>query len=121
MTELDYKIESGCGPTDTYINVSTLAKSFSMTSRRPSSSEQDLEELVRIVSRRGLTKKVDYVFQSQTQGHVWIDGAPHRRSVGMGKIDEDKAYDFDGIDGFDINPIKYPRSKSHVVTSNRMF
>lgn len=120
MTGLAYTIESGCGPTD--VAMSTLPKSFSMNSRR--SSDQDLAELMKIASRRGLTKKVEAEFQSQqrsTQTRVSVDGMPHRRSVGMGKIDEDKACDFDGSDGFDIIPIKYPRSKSHAVSSNRMF
>lgn len=122
MTELAYKVESGCGPTD--INVSTLPKSFSTSSRRFSSSDQDLAELVKIASRRGLTKKAKFEFQNQqrsTHGSVSTNGVPHRRSVGMGKIDEDKAYDVNEIDGFNLNPIKYPRSKSHAVSSNRMF
>ncbi|KAL8260569.1 hypothetical protein R6Q59_028522 [Mikania micrantha] len=116
MTELAAQMESECGPTGA--NVSTLPRSFS-TNSRSASSDQDLAELVRIASRRGLTKKVEPEYESRvTEDRVSIGGVPHRRSLTLEKIDEDKVYDFDGIEGF---AIKYPRSKSHAVSSNRMF
>ncbi|GJZ46042.1 DNA repair protein [Tanacetum coccineum] len=113
MSELANQIDSGCGPGA--VNVSTLPKSFGTNSRRMSSSDQDLSDLVRIAARRGLSNKVESEFLRQQL-------STHSQSVFMTKIDEDKACDFDRVDGFDINPVNFSRSRSHVVSSrsNRM-
>lgn len=110
MSELANQIDSGCGPGA--VNVSTLPKSFSTNSRRMSSSDQDLADLVRIAARRGLSKKVESEFIRQER-------SIHSQSVCMTKIDEDKACDFDRVDGFNINPVNFPRSRSHVCYNKK--
>ncbi|KAI3525965.1 hypothetical protein L1887_05104 [Cichorium endivia] len=119
MSELANQVESGCGPAG--VNVATLPKSFSMRSTRLSSSDQDLVELVRLASRRGLAKKVESEFlrQRSTNSAVQKNDGLYRGSVGMGKIDEDETCDFGGGDGFKDNRVNFPRSRSHVVLTRK--
>lgn len=114
MSELANQIDSGCGPRA--VNGVILPKSFSMNSRRLSNSDKELAELVRIASRRGLAKKVESEFLRQKR-------STHTQTLDMGKIDEDKACDFEGLDGVGLNHVNFPRSRSHVVPkrTNGMF
>ncbi|KAI3788362.1 hypothetical protein L2E82_01124 [Cichorium intybus] len=115
MYELANQVESAG------VNVATLPKSFSMRSTRLSSGDQDLVELVRLASRRGLAKKVESEFlrQRSANGAVQKNDGLYRGSVGMGKIDEDETCDYGGSDGFKDNRVNFPRSTSHVVLTRK--
>ncbi|KAL4587405.1 hypothetical protein LXL04_000275 [Taraxacum kok-saghyz] len=67
----------------TGVGVTTLPKSFSMSSSRVNNRDQDLAELVRIASRRGLSERVQTEFLRR-QG---MRGG----SVRMEKIHEDES------------------------------
>ncbi|CAH1418502.1 unnamed protein product [Lactuca virosa] len=111
----------------TGVNVTTLPRSFSVSSSRLSSGDQDLVELMRIASRRGLAKKVESEFLRQkglAHGSTRMNDGLHSRSVGvMGKIDEDESFDFGGGNDFKINGVNFARSRSHVglTRNNGMF
>ncbi|KAI3667221.1 hypothetical protein L6452_42270 [Arctium lappa] len=101
MSELADHLESGCGPAAA--NVSTFP---SVSSTRLSSSNQELAELMRLASRRGLAKKVELEFlkqQRSEQGAARLNVVKHSRRTVMGKISEDKACDFDEVDGLNFN------------------
>ena len=111
----------------TGVNVATLPRSFSVSSSRLSSGDQDLVELMRIVSRRGLTKKVECEFlrrKGLAHGSTRMNDGLHSRSVGvMGKIEEDESFDFGGGNHFKINGVNFARSRSQIVLTrnNGMF
>ncbi|CAI9287634.1 unnamed protein product [Lactuca saligna] len=108
----------------TGVNVTTLPRSFSVSSSRLSSGDQDLEELMRIASQRGLTKKVESEFlrrQGLNHGSTQMNDGLHSKSVGpMRKIDEDEeGCHIGGSDDFKINRVSFARSRSHVVFTRK--
>ncbi|KAM7514432.1 hypothetical protein LguiA_004015 [Lonicera macranthoides] len=110
---------------------SALPKSFSVGSSR-SDDREELRELVRTLSNRNTTGgngvnrnrngDVDLYMQQQTRQSTAVMGSrrvPRSCSVGMGRIDEDKACDFgEEYDSFDLkSEFVYPRSRSYAVNT----
>ena len=111
---------------------SALPKSFSVrTSRSNDSNDDDYAELVRAASARSFGGRIDMdaILRQQlreaaakttpstatTTTMIGARGLPKCSSVGMGKIDEDKACEF-GEDEADVKPdLLYPRSRSYAV------
>ncbi|THG18795.1 uncharacterized protein LOC114263275 [Camellia sinensis] len=108
----EYAGAMGC-PTG---QISTLPKSFSVSSTNSSNSE-DLRDLVRIASTRSLNNKVQAELlrrqQSMKTGAVKVVPRSHSAG-GIGRIDEEEACEFD--QDVKVNVGAYPRSKSHAVT-----
>ncbi|XVF59236.1 hypothetical protein PTKIN_Ptkin07bG0259800 [Pterospermum kingtungense] len=83
-------------------------------------SSDDLRELVRAASTRSLGNKLvrsellqrQQARQSPNGSVNGANNMPRRRSVGIGRIDEDKPYDFEKDDVF-------PRSRSYAVTKTK--
>ncbi|XP_057430643.1 uncharacterized protein LOC130723555 [Lotus japonicus] len=102
-----------------------LPRSYSTTTAMSSESE-DFAELMRAASARTLINRIDVdlvlkqqqdqqLQQQQLQQPPVNGGLPKSVSVGMGRIDEDKPFDFG--DGGDL-PASYPRSRSYAVGKN---
>ncbi|XP_068655311.1 uncharacterized protein [Aristolochia californica] len=93
---------------------STLPKSFSVASSR-ASDEEDLREVMRMVSQRSQRETSGTLSQPSVMG---AQGLPKSFSVGIGRIDEDKPCYFQ--EDFKMNTdILYPRSRSYAVTKRR--
>ncbi|CAI8609377.1 unnamed protein product [Vicia faba] len=86
----------GC-PTQFY----SLPRSFSVNS---TTSEDDFKELVRVVSR---------TISNENR----VESVSRSRSVGIGKIDEDKVYEFESDDTIKAKPLLYSRSRSCAIRS----
>ncbi|KAL0361123.1 UNVERIFIED_CONTAM: hypothetical protein Sradi_3796800 [Sesamum radiatum] len=110
--------------------VSTLPKSFSVSSAR-SYENEDRGELVRASSARSTGDKAamdSYIKQRRTMmagSGAGPRGMPPRSSsVAMGRIDEDRPCCYFGEVNDNIgsakNELKYPRSRSHAVTARRL-
>lgn len=109
---------------------SALPKSFSARPTRTSdSAAEDYAELVRAASARSYGTRIDVdaiLRQEQRQSAAAIGGAkglPKCSSVGMGKIDEDKACcDFgeDVVHRPDSSSSLFPRSRSYAVAKRRI-
>ncbi|XP_030499169.2 uncharacterized protein LOC115714569 [Cannabis sativa] len=130
-SHFDYGAAMGC-PT-AHVNT-TLTRSFSTSSvnSNNNNSTQDFRELVKAASTRTLAnnKIINHNHQKSTVG---VGSRPHNklpksRSVGFGRIDEDKACDeFEERD--DQVMIRttstahdaYPRSKSYAVHRRTLF
>ncbi|KAG5102608.1 hypothetical protein JHK84_047577 [Glycine max] len=90
----------------------TLPRSFSVGSAtRSAASDEDFEELVRAASLRSYGGRV--VFGDAAAAAVEMK-MPRSRSVGIGRIDEDKVCEF-GDNGIKVRPNAYPRSKSYAA------
>ncbi|RZC62798.1 hypothetical protein C5167_024547 [Papaver somniferum] len=103
-----------------------VPRSYSTSSSRMSeSNDEDIRELVRAASQRGLKTKINISefhqsdFPTRKNVHSSTNNnLPRSFTVGFGRIDEDKALDFDD----DIkmkNDSFYPRSRSYAVSSKR--
>ncbi|KAL0288662.1 UNVERIFIED_CONTAM: hypothetical protein Sangu_2648300 [Sesamum angustifolium] len=111
--------------------VSTLPKSFSVSSARSSYENEDRGELVRASSARSTGDKAameSYIKQRRTvmagSGGGPQGMPPRSSSVAMGRIDEDRPCCYFGEVNDNIgsgkNESKYPRSRSHAVTARRL-
>ncbi|GFP78883.1 hypothetical protein PHJA_000031800 [Phtheirospermum japonicum] len=96
-------------------NPATLPRSFSTNSScytNHSSRDEDLRELVRIASTRGLVGKTEA--DLLRSGKSPASAVSRSRTVVIGRIDEDKACDqFEENDVGEIRPLIYHRSKSY--------
>ncbi|KAH7850576.1 hypothetical protein Vadar_000084 [Vaccinium darrowii] len=104
MTKWAGKVEHGgvmMGGAPT-AQVSSLPKSFSVNSVK-SSNEDDLRDLIRAASTR-------------RQPVAAAEVVPRSQSVGIGRIDEDKCYEYENDDVVKVNTDFVPRSKSYAVT-----
>ncbi|XP_038884662.1 uncharacterized protein LOC120075388 [Benincasa hispida] len=94
-----------------------LPKSYSSRSCR-SNETDDFRELVKAASVRSLDIKdidADILYPQRLKQSK---GLPKSCSVGMGRIDEDTACEFeDGVE--DKADLVYPRSKSYAVTNSK--
>ncbi|KAH6796799.1 hypothetical protein C2S52_021353 [Perilla frutescens var. hirtella] len=103
------------------LQFTSLPRSFSANSAYSdySSRDEDLRELVRIASTRRLTGKVEAeLLRSRSASPTTAGGeavVPRSRTVAIGRIDEDKPYEFGGDDG-GVRPEVYPRSRSYAVS-----
>ncbi|XP_058752674.1 uncharacterized protein LOC131625862 [Vicia villosa] len=88
----------GC-PTQFY----SLPRSFSVNS---TSSDDDFKELVRVASR---------TLSDENRAEL----ISRSRSVGIGRIEEDKEYEFGADDDIKVKPLLYSRSRSCAIRSNR--
>lgn len=112
---LDYGMAMGC-PTP---QISTLPKSFSTNSAR-STNNDDFRELMRAASTRSQANKAQWDLPRKQQpakspATTRPNNFSRSRSVGFGRIDEDKPCDF-GEDDIKVNTDHvYPRSRSYAV------
>lgn len=122
LTECSNHLDYGMALTGPAGHVPThLPKSYSMGSTTSSHGGDDYRELLRAASTRtSLRKKVEPDF-----GNEEAMGEPKNvgrsRSVGIGRIEEEKTYEFE--DDFKVSNIDsnnaYPRSKSYAVRTRR--
>lgn len=95
----------------------TLPKSFSVASSRVSNDDEDMREVMRMVTQKSLREKLEAAAGSR--GRIPAagpkDGLPKSFSVAIGRIDEDKPYYGEG----DVKVELYPRSRSHAVSMKR--
>ncbi|XP_059644074.1 uncharacterized protein LOC132285858 [Cornus florida] len=110
--KVSYDNVMGC-PT---AQVSSLPKSFSVNSSK-SSNDEDFRELIKVASTRSLGNKIELDLLRRQHSPVTggVDAVPRSQSVGIGRIDEDKACEF-GED-IKVNTDVYPRSRSYAVNS----
>jgi len=94
--------------------VSSLPKSFSVNSAN-SSNDDDLRDLIRAASTRSLESKVQLELLRR-QPVAANEVVPRSQSVGSGRIDEDKFYEYENDDVVKVNTDFVPRSKSYAVT-----
>ncbi|CAJ1943031.1 unnamed protein product [Sphenostylis stenocarpa] len=88
----------------------TLPRSFSVGSAtRATASDDDLKELIRAASIRSYGTRFDFGEAAAMKMKM-----PRSRSVGIGRIDEDKPCEFVD-DVIKVRPNVYPRSKSYVT------
>lgn len=115
-------------PMDSAARFSSLSRSQSAATSRRSDNDggEDFAELVRAASARTMVSRIDMdlVLKQQQQQEMKNNGVkgnkglPKSSSVGMGKIDEDKPFEFSNIEsGGNLAFVKdsYPRSKSYAV------
>ncbi|XP_058218236.1 uncharacterized protein LOC131329172 [Rhododendron vialii] len=103
---------------------SSLPKSFSGNSSRSSNDGDDLRELIRAASARGLGStstgraEMDLYLQHQMRRRSTAAATvvPRSCSVGMGRIDEDGPCDFEEESFGGGAELVYPRSRSYAVT-----
>ncbi|KAF7134285.1 hypothetical protein RHSIM_Rhsim08G0092500 [Rhododendron simsii] len=101
--------------------VSSLPKSFSVSSSNTSGDEDDLRDLIRAASTRSLESKVQLeLLRRQPAGRAGAGAAngvvPRSQSVAIGRIEEDKCYEFENDHMGKVNTEFVPRSKSYDVT-----
>jgi hypothetical protein len=107
---LDYGMPMGC-PTP---QISTLPKSFSTNGTRSTANNEDFRELMRAASTRSLGNyKVHHQVAKSPTTTAPPDHFSRSRSVGFGRIDEDKTCDFGEV--IKVNTDVYPRSRSYAV------
>ncbi|OVA10684.1 hypothetical protein BVC80_53g15 [Macleaya cordata] len=99
-----------------------LPKSYSSSSSRMSDiNDEDFKELIRAASQRGLKTKINIAEIQPTKSMKSLNNnppLPRSFTVGIGRIDEDKALDFD--DNIKVKTDSfYPRSRSYAVSSKR--
>ncbi|CAK9320479.1 unnamed protein product [Citrullus colocynthis] len=93
-----------------------LPRSYSVGSTASSHGGDDYSELLRAASIRSLSKKVEPDLEARKSPMM---GGPKNvarsQSVGIGRIDEDKTYEFE--DDFKVSNFNnaYPRSRSYAV------
>ncbi|XVF59237.1 hypothetical protein PTKIN_Ptkin07bG0260000 [Pterospermum kingtungense] len=126
MTEysdrIGYGTVMGC-PTG---QVNTLPRSYSVSSTKSSNRDDDFRELVRAASTRSLGNKVRSELlqrqQARQSPNSTVNGAnnmPRSRSVGIGRIDEDKPCDEFEDDVKVVKTDVFPRSRSYAVTKRK--
>ncbi|KAE8679911.1 Calcium-transporting ATPase 3 family protein [Hibiscus syriacus] len=102
-----------------------LPRSFSASSAASSRDDEDLRDLIRAASVRSLGHKneVEMFLQEQLKQMRAAKRLPKSSSVGMGRIDEDKPFEFqekNEVDRVDNNNKKqdslFTRSKTYAVT-----
>ncbi|XP_055805428.1 uncharacterized protein LOC129874202 [Solanum dulcamara] len=96
--------------------ISALPRSFSVNSSI-SSRDEDFRELVRIASRKSLVNKMETELLRQKSIAKNVDLVPRSRSVGIGRIDEDKPCDFG--EEVKVNTDVFTRSRSCAVSSRK--
>ncbi|KAK6152805.1 hypothetical protein DH2020_012444 [Rehmannia glutinosa] len=124
---------SGCAGYVTYggamgcptLHPASLPRSFSASSSysNHSSRDEDMRELIRIASIRGLTGKAEAeLLRSEKSpksppdlGGGGAAAVTRCRTVAIRKIDEDKPYEFGGDDVAE-RPLVYTRSKSYAAS-----
>ncbi|CAL8164645.1 unnamed protein product [Prunus armeniaca] len=122
MTEcsgtFDYATAMGC-PTQI---PSSLPKSYSTNSTKSSASNnEDYRELLRAASTRSVRSKIEFDLARKAQQPrqppmaAEPNTVPRSRSVGIGRIDEDKACEFDEEE-VKVKRDVYPRSRSYAVS-----
>lgn len=114
-------------PMDSAGRFSSLSRSQSAATSRRSDNDggEDFAELVRAASARTMVNRIDMdlVLKQQQQQEMknGLKGnkcLPKSSSVGMGKIDEDKPFEFSNIESGSVAAFvkdSYPRSKSYAV------
>ncbi|XP_059629738.1 uncharacterized protein LOC132272653 [Cornus florida] len=120
LTDCAEKISYGNMVGGPAAQVSSLPKSFSVSSSRSNDSE-DLRELIRATSTKSMGDRVDMDKFTQRQmrqpAPPNITVVPRSCSVGMGRIDEDRPCDFGEDFNFGVKAdLLFPRSRSHAVT-----
>lgn len=123
MTECSGKFEYGAVmacPT-VPLSVNSIPRSYSVSSTKSSSENEDFRELVRAASTRSLRGKVDADLLSKQSrssmaggGRVPNNNMPRSQSVGIGRIDEDSPCEFQG--DIKVNTDLYPRSRSYAIS-----
>ncbi|OMP01778.1 hypothetical protein COLO4_11600 [Corchorus olitorius] len=106
--------------------VSTLPRSYSTSSVKSSHGDDDLRELIRAASTRSLGNKIQLDLQRQQAAAArrspnktpgGPDNMPRSRSVGIGRIDEDKPCDFE--EDVKVKTDVFPRSRSYAVSKRK--
>ncbi|PON40317.1 hypothetical protein PanWU01x14_298040 [Parasponia andersonii] len=126
MTEcscrFDYGTVIGC-PT---AQATTLPRSFSSSSTKSTNSTDDYRILVKAASTNSLGNRIDltdFVKKQQVQQQAIrkspANNLPRSRSIGFGRIDEDKPCEFE--DTVEVKTDAYPRSRSHALHKRTMF
>ncbi|XP_010647287.2 uncharacterized protein LOC104878482 [Vitis vinifera] len=117
MTEFAGRVSYGSAMGCPTAQVSSLPKSFSVSSSK-SSGDQDLSELIKVASARSLSNKIELdLLRRQPSSKSPVTGTnvvPRSMSVGIGRIDEDKPCEF-GED-IKVNTDAFPRSRSYAVS-----
>ncbi|KAG5535483.1 hypothetical protein RHGRI_023300 [Rhododendron griersonianum] len=115
--KVEYGGVMGGAPT---AQVSSLPKSFSVSSSKSSGDDDDLRDLIRAASTRSLESKVQLeLLRRQPAGQAGaVNGVvvPRSQSVAIGRIEEDKCYEFENDHMGKVNTEFVPRSKSYAVT-----
>ncbi|XP_022773926.1 uncharacterized protein LOC111316178 [Durio zibethinus] len=123
MTEysdrLGYGTVMGC-PTG---QVNTLPRSYSVGSTKSGDGDDDLKELMRVASTRSLGNKVKLDLLKRQQARqspntTVTNNLPRSRSVGIGRIDEEKPCDFEE-DHMKVKTDGFQRGRSHAVTKTK--
>ncbi|KAJ4965336.1 hypothetical protein NE237_017185 [Protea cynaroides] len=118
----------GGGITDTSIGlpastVSTLPKSFSVSSSRSSISNEDLRDLMRVASKRTLEDNfgtASPLQQTMAKGTGLMMPRSVSQTVAIARIDEDKPCDFtEDNNTLNTSDFLYPRSRSCAVVTNK--
>ncbi|XP_077215617.1 uncharacterized protein LOC143850235 [Tasmannia lanceolata] len=92
---------------------SSLPKSFSTNSSRASTDDDDLREVMRMVSQKSMREKVQNLKATSRS-----NGLPKSFSVAIGRIDEDMPCNFQE-DLKAKSDVFYPRSRSYAVGKRR--
>ncbi|GLT46822.1 hypothetical protein SLA2020_205520 [Shorea laevis] len=102
-------------------HLNTLPRSFSVSSTKSTTGDEDLRELIRAASIRSLGNKIQADLLQQQQGRQSTDTAPYivlrSQSIGIGRIDEDKPCEF-GED-IKVQTTILPRSLSYAAVGKR--
>ncbi|GAU31162.1 hypothetical protein TSUD_315870 [Trifolium subterraneum] len=109
-------------PIDPTGRFENLPRSYSAVTSRSGGGDnsEDFTELMRAASARTLVNRIDMDMvlkqhqQETTSRPVSSNGLPKSVSVGMGRIEEEKASDLGEGDVPDVTNF-YPRSRSHAV------
>ncbi|KAK9166011.1 hypothetical protein Scep_001202 [Stephania cephalantha] len=105
----------GAGP------VSSFPRSFSASSSRRSGEDEDLRDLIRAASQKGLMNNIELEIrqqqqQQQQQQKRSSSALPRSFTVGIGRIDEEKACEFEEEESEVVKPrVLYPRSKTYAA------
>ncbi|KAK9097153.1 hypothetical protein Sjap_022650 [Stephania japonica] len=101
--------------------VSSIPRSFSASSSRRSGEDEDLRELIRAASQKGLLSKIELEIRQkqQQQQQRKSEALPRSFTVGIGRIDEEKASEFDEEEPVVKPRVLYPRSKTYGAASKR--
>ncbi|GLT75374.1 hypothetical protein SLA2020_471050 [Shorea laevis] len=110
---ITYGTVMGC-PTG---HVNTLPRSFSFSSTKSSTGDDDLRELIRAASTRSSGNRIEADFPRRQQGRQSPNTnsyiVPRSKSIGIGRIDEDKTCEFE--EDIKVKTNVFPRSRSHAV------
>ena len=106
-------------PMDAAGRFEALPRSYSVATAR-SDENEDYKDLVRAASARTMADRIDMdLILRQQREAADTKGLPKSSSVGMGRIDEDKAVDFAEANGTAVGSNFYPRSRSYAVGNGR--